>query len=133
MRFALENETSGRIKVNLSSTVGNPWRLKCYKIMLEYQPKTTAFVVERLIAMYPEAAEAVDIHGRLQLHYLSTTPGCFEHPESLFSLIDAKPAAMDICDPNAGLLPLQSMLLAATSATPDPEKHSMWLTCFSAS
>jgi hypothetical protein len=32
---------------------------------------------------------------------------------------------MDIHDPNTGCLALQSILLAATSATPDSEKHDV--------
>jgi hypothetical protein len=62
MRFALKDDMSGRIKVDFSSAGGNPCRLKCDK-MLEYQQKSTESVIEWLIAMYPEAAEAVDIHG----------------------------------------------------------------------
>jgi hypothetical protein len=126
MLYAIEKGMSAMILLDFSGTGEKDyWNMTCDQ-MDHYQQTTTESVIEQLVEVYPEAAEAFDKDGRLPLHYLSTSPSCFEYTEGLFSLIDAMPTAMHVRDPKTGLLPFQSILLtAATAASPATETQQL--------
>ncbi len=87
-------------------------------MILSYTKITCDSVVERTITAYPDAAGCVDKHGRLPLHYLVISPDCFQHPESVFAVVEAFPAALDTPDPKTGLLPVETVIMANTSVGP---------------
>jgi hypothetical protein len=125
MRYAVEKKMNGMILLDFSGTGEKTyWDMTCDQ-MNHYQQKSTESVIERLVEVYPEAAGAMDKHGRLPLHYLSTSPSCFDHPNGLFSLIYANPTAMHLRDPKTGLLPFQSILLTATAMSPATETQQV--------
>jgi hypothetical protein len=96
------------------------WVYECTpcEMIISYTKKTCDSVVERTVTAYPEAAGWVDKHDRLPLHYLTVSPDCFKHPESVLAVVEAWPAAMDTPDPKTGLLPIEAVIMASTSAGP---------------